>query len=347
MSFERVAKRMSENPKAVADKLLDALVEYVLAEVTDRFDEVVEREIDLVLAAADTLKLGDVVDPADVKVTARIGVDQVGGSALVETLVGPFADTFYNLDAASEHNLGDVIDRDKFQALVAAVLHMSTAQNRVFDRLMESPLVAQLASSFVGSIVGDILAENRKKVERVPGMSSLFSVGDRVASTAAKVGKGQLDAMAGKSAQFALQQTENAVRDLIKNGPVEDAALQVWDLHANEPVSELRKYGSEEENREITGLVYDLAMSARNKEYTLELVDAFIDTFFETVGNKTIRELLDQIGLSRDDLVNEGARFAPSIIDALIANGVLAAQIRERLEPFFASDKALAILAEA
>ncbi|MFH5210321.1 hypothetical protein ACHIPZ_19230 [Antrihabitans sp. NCIMB 15449] len=337
---------MSNDPQAVTGKLLDALVEFILAEVTDRFDDVVVREIDLVLAGADSIRLGDVVDPADVKVTARIGVDQVGGSAVVSQLVVPFADVFYNLDAASEHNLGDVIDRDQVQALINAVLGLTTAQERLFERLTLSPLIAQLASRFVGSIINDFVAGNRKKAERLPGMSSIFSVGDKVVSTAAKVGKGQLDAVAGMGAQYALKQTEGAVRDLVKNGPVEEAVLEVWDLHANEPVSELRLYVSEEENRELAELAYGAAMSTRNKEYLLALVDAWIDTFFENFGQSTVRELLDQLGLSRDDLIAEAARFAPPIIDALIANGVLADQLRQRLEPFFSSDAAIAIVTE-
>ncbi|MBJ8345214.1 hypothetical protein [Antrihabitans sp. YC2-6] len=334
------------DPQAVAEKLLDALVEFVLAEVTDRFDEVVVREIDLVLEGADTIVIGDVVDPADVKLTARMGVDHVGGSELIGELVIPFVETFYNLDAAEDYDLGEVIEREHFQALVAALLRMNTAQDRIFERLTLSPLVAQLASSFVGKIVGDFVAENRKKAERVPGMSSLFSVGDRVASTAAKVGKGQLDALSGKGAQYALKQTENAVRDLIKEAPVEEAALEVWDLHAGERVSELRKYVSEDEARELADLGHGLAMSVRQKEYTLSLVDAWIDTFFATSGKLTVRQLLEKIGLTRDDLVTEGSRLAPPIIEALIANGVLAAQIRQRLEPFFLSESTLAIIAD-
>ncbi|TSD94280.1 hypothetical protein FOS14_21240 [Skermania sp. ID1734] len=335
---------MSPDPQAKAAQLLDALVAYVVADATERFDEVVVREVDLVLAAADTLKLGAVVSPQDVQAAARIGIDRVGGSSVVSELVAPFADTFYNLDAASDYQLGEVIDRDQIQALTAAILRMTTAQERLFDKLMLSPLVAQLASRFVGKIVADFVAGNRKRAERVPGVSSLFSVGDKVASTAAKVGKGQLDAISGKSAEYTLKQTENAISDLIENAPVEETVLQVWDLHADEPVSELRKYLSEEENRELTGIGYDLVMSTRNKDYILALVDAWVETFFARFGETSLRELLEQLGIGREQLLDEARRFAPPVIDALVADGVLADQIRQRFEPFFASEAALTVL---
>ena len=338
---------MSADPKALAEKLLDGLVDHVIADVSERFDETVVREVDLILAAADTIRLGDVIDPADLKETARLGIDHIGDGALIGELVVPFADTFYNLEQSSEYNLGEVLDREQFEAIVALVLRLNTAQNRFFERLTLSPLVAQLASRFVGKIVGDILAENRKKAEKLPGMSSLFSVGDRVASTAAKVGKSQIDAVTGKGAEYALKQTEGAVRDLIKNAPVQAAALEVWDLHAAEPVSELRKYLSEEENRDVALLGHDVVQSVRGKELLLALVDAWIDTFFEQRGDRTVEQLLDELGLTRDDLVAEGSRLAPPIIEALIANGVLAQQIRVRFEPFFLADSTLVLLGGA
>ena len=335
---------MSADPKALAEKLLDGLVDHVIADVTERFDETVVREIDLVLAAAETLVLGDVIDPADLKETARLGIDHIGDGTLIGELVIPFADAFYNLKASSDYTLAEVLEREKVEEIVALALRLNTAQNRLFERLTLSPLAASLASRFVGKIVGDVLAENRKKAEKLPGMSSLFSVGDRVASTAAKVGKSQIDAVTGRGGQYALKQTEGAVKDLIKNAPVQEAALEVWDLHADEPVSELRKYLSEEENRDVATLGYDVVDSVRGKELTLALVDAWIDTFFEQRGDRTVKQLLDELGLTRDDLVTEGSRLAPPIIEALIANGVLAQQIRVRLEPFFLSDSTLALL---
>lgn len=48
--------------RQIADRLLDAQVEFLLAEVTgDRFAEVIARDVAAVLAVGETIRFGDVV----------------------------------------------------------------------------------------------------------------------------------------------------------------------------------------------------------------------------------------------------------------------------------------------
>jgi hypothetical protein len=338
---------MSVDAKVVAARLLDAQVEFVLGELTGkRLAQVVARDVDDVLAIAATLTVADLVDADEVKATGRRLVSKIGGSALVEDLVAAIADALYDLTASEQYRLGEVVARDPVEALVVKVLSMHALHDRALERLTESPLVATVASRFVTKIVGDFLQQNRQLAEKLPGVSSLFSLGS---SAASRVKRGTVDQFlgdaAGKSAQFAVRRTNSAMKELIREAPLRGAAMEIWDLHADEPISDLRGYLSQQDLRELALIVHQIVATARDTDYAGALVDECVDVFFERYGERDIASLLPELGISRDDLVDELQTFLPSLIEAARGSGKLDALVRDRLAPFFASKPVLAILA--
>jgi hypothetical protein len=340
---------MIKDAKELANRLLDAQVEFLLAELSGkRLAQIIARDVDDVLTLAGRLTVAELVDAEHVKAAARRLVDRVGGSALLDELVLSLSDAIYDLSASADHNLGDVVDRDPVEALIAKVLSMHALHDRALERMADSPLVATVATRFVTKIVGDFVQQNRERAERLPGMSSLLSFGTNAAS---KVRSATVDSFlgdaAGKSTQFAIRRTNSAMRDMIRDAPLQGAAMEIWDLHADEPISDLREYLTRQELRELVVLVQAIIESARGTDYVGALLDECIDVFFEQYGSRDVASLLPEIGVSRDDLVDELRRFLPPLIEAARSTGQLDALIRARLKPFFTSKQVLAILSES
>ena len=336
---------------AVADRLLDAQVDWIVSELSGkRFAKVVARDVDDVLDAAGTVIVRDVVDPDAVKQAARQLVDTAGDAPIVADLVVALADAIYDLAASEEYNLGHVVERDPVVALIAKVLSITSLHERALDRLGESAMATTVAVQFASRIVGDFVAQNRAKAERVPGARSLISLGTSAASRVKSVSDRALDPLIGdataKGKVVALKATTNATRELIKDGLLQDAAMELWDLHADEPLSELRRYLSKQDLRELAQIVQEIVVTARNKEYVGHVLDAAIEVFFERYGDFDVAAVLELAGVDRDRLVTHIVGFGTSVIEAAKADGVLAAQIRKRLEPFFHSKAFTAALAE-
>ena len=342
---------MAATKDDVAGTLLDLQVAWAIGEVTgDRLAPVLERDVDELLAVAARHKVADVVDREAVKLTARRIVEISGASEIVADLAVEFAAVLHQLPAASDHTPADVVDRAAVKALVAKFLSMHRLQERALDRLTESPLVATIASTFVTKIVGDFLQQNRERAEKLPGMSSLFSLGSGAVSRVRSVTDKHVDALlgdaAGKGAQFAIRRTNAAIHDLVRDAPLQAAAMEMWDLHADEPISELRKYLTAKDAREIAALVHDLLAGARESEYVGLALDACVDAFFDRYGDHDVAALISEAGISRDDLVTTVVRHAPPVLDALHRSGELDTIIRSRLEPFFRSAEVRTLLAQ-
>jgi hypothetical protein len=339
---------MPATAQELADRLLDAQVAYVIDELSeDRLHEALTRVVDDLLALAENLVLAEVLDPARVKVVARRVADQSVGSPLVADLVEQFADAFYGMPASDEHELGSVIARERIDALLTKVLSMRTLRDRALDRLAESPAVSAVAAQFVSKIISDVLAQNRAMAQKLPGMSSLLSLG----TSAASVVRNPLDQLlgdaAGRSAQYAVRRTNSAAREVIDDAPVRDAVMEVWDLHANEPVGELRAYLEEQDLRELAALVHQLVLDARDSAWFGEVLDACVDVVFARYGEWDLASLLTEAGVQRDALVDDLSALGPPLLAAMKEDGRLDALLRERLRPFFRSPAVEALLTDA
>jgi hypothetical protein len=323
----------------LAGRLLDLQVEWMIGELTGpRLGERATRDVDDLLRLAGELQVQDVFDAARLKASARRLVELALASPLPAEIVQSSVDALYDLPAADEHLLGDVVARQSVEALVGALLGLSRLYDRASERTAESPLVGALAGRFVTRIVTDVLQQNRQLAEKVPGVSSLFSMG---LGAAAKVRSLTVDQLmpdaADKGTQFAIRRTNGALRDLIRDPSMQAAVLELWDLQAAEPVGALREYISREESRELLGLLRDLAVAAGGTEFAGDVIDGCIDAFLEQHGTQDVASLLDGLGMDREYLIRELVEHGSGLLQQLHRRGELAPLVRARLEPFFGS----------
>ncbi|MGI8678867.1 MAG: hypothetical protein ACR2LX_09305 [Jatrophihabitans sp.] len=336
-------------PKDLAARLLDAQVAWVVAELTGPgLAELLERDVDDLLSIGEKLPLASVVSADAVKLVLRRAIDATGDSALLTSAIDTLADTIYDLPSASEHLLGDVVDRDHVDALVVKVLSMHRLQDQAMDRMLDSPAVGQVATRFVGKIVADFVQENRQRVEKLPGAKSLMSIGLGAAS---KVRNATQDTFigdaAGRSAHYAIKRTNSATRELIREAPLREAALELWDLQATEPMSDLRAFLTSADLRELAQIVRGLIVDARSTDYAGDLIDACVDAVFTSYGSTDVTALLVDLGIGRDDLIFGLQQLAPTLLDTLRDTGALDTIVRDRLAPFFESPELVGILESA
>jgi hypothetical protein len=343
---------MPTQTATLADRLLDAQVAWVIEECTGAAAaETLARLVDDLLGVTAALSVSRALDRSAAKDIARRALETVSASPLIMEGVTTFADSLYDLEANEDHRLGEVFSREPVEALLAKALAAQQLQERVLDRLGQSPLVATIAAKFVTKLVSDIVAQNKARAERVPGMSSVIKIGTSAANRVKSPFDKQLDHILGdaaeRSAQTALRRTTRTIQEMIAEAPLQDALLEVWDLHADEAIGELREYLSKDDLREFAVLVHDVIISARDSAFFAAITDMIVDVFFDKHGDKTLLDLLNQLGFSRGRLVTDARLLAPLFLEQARASGQLEAQVRAGLARFWSSDLAAAALAEA
>ncbi|GAB0101764.1 hypothetical protein JMUB6875_07280 [Nocardia sp. JMUB6875] len=350
-----MAKHLAENGidvDAVSERLVDAAVTYILEQVTG---EALVAHTDEILrdafVVADTMRVADVLDRNAVQQTTLSIIELLGSSALNRQLFEALADAIYDLAANDTFRLGDVVDRDGVAKLIATVLGMHTMFERGLDRFAQSPLVGTVAATFVNRIVSGAADAARTRAQKIPVVKSALSLGDRtvgkVLSAGDKAFGERLGEAGAAAAQYAVKRTNHAILTVIKETPLTDAALEVYDLFANEPVSDLREFIEIEELRALIAAIFDLATTVKNHEYLAELVGDAADILLGYYGEYTVAGLWKELGITPEMLRDEFVRYAPPVIEIAKQEGVLAGLVRQRVEPFFRSEAVRDILGDS
>ncbi|MFL6022657.1 MAG: hypothetical protein ACJ72O_04895 [Marmoricola sp.] len=332
-------------PQTVADRLLDAQIAWLVGQLTGPgLPDLLAQDVDVLLAIGSRITVNELVDAEDVKKIARLIATTVPASTLVETA----ADVVYD-GPAETFTLSDLIDREHVASLADEALGNVELVEKLLDDLTRSPLVATLASRFVGRIVNDVVQMNQAVADKIPGVGSLVSFGTKAAGSVLGAADKSLQQVlgdtAGKGASFAMRRLNKVVVETLKDPTTRDAVLEVYDLYADEPVARARDIGTRQDAQRVAGLIQDIVIAGAPTEPVSALVDALIDGFFRVYGETPAAELVSDLGLTRDDLVEHAVAVVPRLLANAHAKGELEPLLRERLGPFFSSPEVAAILA--
>ncbi len=331
---------------STADQLLDAQVRWVVDQLTgDQLAELVARDVDDVLAIAGELTLAEVVDVAEVKRIIRKVTDKVPASTTATTAVTAVADVAYD-GPPQPVSASELIDRDNVESILDEMLGLLPLMEKILDEVAESPLVASLSARIVSRIVSDVLATNKAVADKIPGVGSLMSLGTSAAGKIA--GAAQIDALlgdtAGKGAAFAARRLNKIAVDTMRDPQFKQAVLQIWDMNADKELGNVSTFATREDTHRLAGILQEVVASAVATEQAGALVDAVVDRFFAEYADHPVTALLDELDITRDDLVEDIAAVAPRVVAAAQRTGKLDGFVRDRLEPFFRTDEVAQIL---
>ena len=335
--------------KPLAQRLLDAQVAYHLEQLRgENLADTAAVFADELLDVTGQHQIADLVDTDVAKTVITRVLATAPGSAAATGLIDQVVDIVLEAPA-DPYPLGDLVERERVEALVDALLELSPLVDRVIAEVADSPVIGTVASRFMGRIVGEVVQANKAVADKVPGLGALVALGTSTAANvvgaAGRPLEGILGDTMGKSGAFAVRRLGRIIVDTMQDPTTREAVLQAWDLAAAEKVAGLGRLLGRDQVAEVVESVRALAVTTAADEHVADLVGVLVDSFFDRFGGYTPTELLEQFDLDRTDVRDDVARLAPAIIGALDETGDLERMLRTRLEPFFTSPEVAALLA--
>jgi hypothetical protein len=331
----------ASNAADLAQRLLDAQVAYHLNHLSDdALEATVSQATEALVEAASEHHVADLLDRAAISAFIAHLLRTVPGSAAAVSVVEIATDLVIE-GPTDPFALGAAVDRAQVDALVTQAWQLTPAMERALDTFAESPLVGVVASRFMGRIVAEVVQANQAVASRVPGLGPLVSFGTSTASRLKGAADKQFEAIigdtVGKGGTYAVRRLNRILADTLRDPTTREAALQVWDQLAQEPVAGLGALASPEEIAALVCAGHDLVATTAGTPYAARLTEALVDGFFEWFGGYTLAELLDALDLRAADLVDHLTSLSPGVVAALRNSGDLERLLRAHLEPFYAS----------
>ncbi|MBO0842554.1 MAG: hypothetical protein J2O46_05165 [Nocardioides sp.] len=336
----------------LARRLLDAHVAHQVAELRGvRFLDLVTGEVDFALRNARDLTLDRVMHRSRVKEVAYKYVSTFRLPGAIPEVAASIA-TRLREHPANATPLAEVVSRQRVAELVEAIVEMRALREQLLRGLADNAGLQAGVNGLVRGAATDAVDRGRRIAGNLPGYSTAEKVAGRVAGrVVGSLGRTQV---AGAVDQRTRELAERAAGQLlgyltstagsVSDEELRDAVLEVWDALATRPVREFAELIDDEQLVAVFVGLYEVWLDVRDSDYLTALVDTGVDFFFDTYGSFTLDKLLEEWGLSRDDLIEEALRFGPPVIEALAETGVLEQLVRRRLAAFYDSPEAQALL---
>lgn len=328
---------MTKDIQAVSDRLLDGLISHLLARLApEQLDSLMAQELDFVLDNAARYTLNDWVSAEQIRVTARKYAVQMDISGAIPELVGDMMEQFYDQAIQSERSIADIIDEELVMSLL--------------DKGLEIPL-SRHGMAWLGSnpVLLALLAGGAQL-----GLKTLLHQGlpeGLHAQLQKRLPARWLGSLETRLQEWLLRRTEQLLSDpyLYRDENLEELRELVevaWQEFSVRPVAELRELVSSEDIQELFVIGFEYWRKLRHTDYFMDMLDAGVNAFFDKYGEETLSGLLEELGVTRELMLDDARRFLPPIMAKLQAEGLLEEWLRRHLGGYFQSAETLAVLEE-
>lgn len=338
---------MANDVDQTAGALLEAHVAFLVEELTDeRFAALLEEEIGQVLQNATRLTINEVVTPEQIRTTALKYAVEFEPAGAIPELVGDIARQIYDHPGHEESTLNDLLSDEQFQEFLDKALEMKELRDRAIHEAVTNPVYEALISDITYQSILGYMTEN-PVTRNVPGAQSVMKLGKNVADKAGGAAlEKNLKAYIGKNLKPLLRESENFLQNQMDEQRLRDSAHEIWDNIKSHKIAAFRDYLSQGDVEEFFVIGYEYWKSLRQTEYYASWIDTGVNFFFEKYGDTTLSEMLDEVGLTREMIVDDAVRFAPGILQVLRDKGLLEETLRRHLARFYHSEQVRSILSE-
>lgn len=334
-----------------AQRLLDAHVDYVMAQLQGTaLEALLAREVDELLAESRRLTLDDAVTRHMIQATARTYAVEIEPSGAIPELIGDIARALYAHPVHAHTRLSDLLPDGVFQEFLDKFLEMDDLHAWIAHEAIANPVYSALATDVVIEGIRGYIYHGGNRARGLPGMRQASALGANLLRGALpaieETIEESLRAYLQRSIQDLLKGSEDVLLGLFDREQVRLLANEAWEAVRHRRISDFQEGVSSLDIEEFFVIGYELWRSVRQTPAYGAMIDAGIDAVFDKYGDVTLRELLDEMGVTRDIALREANRFAPHVLDVLRQKGMLEPIVRRHLVGFYESEAVAAILDE-
>ena len=281
----------------------------------------------------------------NLNVPALIQRDQVLELVQRYVIDGPVTDELLDLVSAvairliqspanASAQLGELVDDDSRQALVAHALTLETLRNDLIHAAVANPLYAEIVSDLLYNGIADYLEAGTEMTKKVPGMGSLMKKGGTMLSKRVGSIEDRLRGYISTNMQGILNRSEAMLQESLTAERITEVNEEIWNA-AQSLNPKIDGYVGDDEVEKFVSIGADLWRHFRGTDYFRTLVEDAVDTVLDEAKNQTVSDWIASIGVSEEMVIDELQRQWQLLAPALNENGFIEASVRARLEPFY------------
>lgn len=333
---------MSDPGPDLAAKLLEQHVKHELAALKGaKLRKFLDREVTELLRLADSVTLARLSSVDQIMgVFHRVVVDLAPADAVPDMLTA-LATAVLQAPVQADTRVGDLIDRDQFEALVEELVQLRQQRERMIAEMMAHPIYQDLVASLVYNGLVNYLYEDNLFAKSVPGVGSMMKFGKKMANRAVpgldETFERRIKAWLADSLPGLIARSEQFLNQAVTDDELRHGANAMWRALEGCTIADLRDGLGDLELQELAAPGHEFWLRFRNTDYFEGCVRAVVEHVFEQYGDQPIAVLLQGLGVTHELIMAEVDGLALPFMDVLREEGYLEALVRRRLSSFYQS----------
>ncbi|XID74303.1 hypothetical protein ACF3NA_07035 [Alkanindiges sp. WGS2144] len=337
-----------QTAQALAQQLLEAQIIFIKSRLKSATaSHYASSLIDFCLTQGKHITLEQVVSPDSIKEVVRVYAFELNlGGGMME-LIGAMARRLYSEANQLAPTLQTLINDQHMEQWIDKILELDQVREHIIQAISQSSaaheIIIQVTSSLLKKQLPDWRAQasdhfTESWIAKTSLMAKLQKLFIHQEEKFISIAERQIG-------QFVQNQSSQLLS--LDADELKDIAWQVWQNIKHIPLNELSSGIESLDIEEFFVLIYELWRHLRQTEYLQRLILTGVDVFFEVYGQYPVAELLEEIGISKQHLLNDANRFLPQAISALNQHHVLDQLIRLQLTDFYQAADTLRLIQNA
>lgn len=332
-------------------KDLTALIETFLQHEIDNFKDGIivntaEEELNVLYEMSADIKLNDLITPEQMLVWINERVINAPDNDDSLRILEEYADAVHAFVKTNEVSVETILPQELYYKIVKALMGFKTVRRELINWLVSSSIYHILVADILYQMLKDIFLSLNQAVRKIPGLSLVIRA---------------YQGMLGKTMSYVLSMSSNElettidelVTDYIQNnvqkyGPrskyfhqavdeflLEELGSEIWESTANNTIARLSELIEAGDLKAFAPIILEHARYIRKTEFFAEIIRQLIDYGFTNLGDKTIREIFDVLGISRDLLIKKMALSGSDYLGKRLRNRLEALTISKRFLNFY------------
>jgi hypothetical protein len=335
--------------KDLIHQLLEAHIEHELNRFKDEaYKRTIEEEVTAVFEWVKKIKLKEVVTPEQIIGIIRRNVVELPVAGGVTELTGEMSQKVLASSQNKKTSLEDIFARKQYDDIVDKVGSLKTARNDLIHRLVTSSAYSQQISEVLFTGIKEYLLEENIIAKKVPGVSSLirmgkFAVNKTMHSLEVAI-ENKVKSYIESNLESTIRRSEKSLINYFDETRIVDTGEEIWESIAETKLSKYFTAIDDNDMEDFIVIGYDFWLHFRKTKYFKGIYTELVKYFFKKYGDKELDVILEDIGVTREMVINELIEIVAPGIEKALSIGYLEERIRARLEDFYLSKKATALI---
>ncbi|HET8705467.1 MAG TPA: hypothetical protein VFM46_04110 [Pseudomonadales bacterium] len=332
----------------VAQQLMDAHVQHILNKLAgEKLEQLLDIEVEAFCDWLSQRNVDELLREAQISEFIQRNVLEKEPTDLLITQVKKILWAAVQSPLNKETEYQHLLSSQEFQYVVEKGIDLEALRKDVIRAVMESPVYSQLLSDVLYHGIKDFVLEENVIAKKVPGVSSLVKMGQGIMSKMGGVDsaiEGLIKSYIQKNIENSVELSQKFLDKSLDENRIRTVAQQFWENVKFKNLSAGAAYIDVSDFDDFAFIAKNIWNHLRQTDYARQLVKELVHEWFQQWGRENVLNLLENLGVSRGQIVAEVKIMAVPLINEGLLSGFIEERIRAQLEPFYSGEAVTAIL---